>query len=316
MVFGFTDPGGDRPTPNRSKEEYKSVRSGIPSFQDPGLSAGQYGFGSGRNKNKSSDDGNSNKEIADKFKITQPGKAYRDTGNTVQEFQKDLAKAAQFGLFTQHPFTKKLMDKYNLDTQDIIDLRLGTGSGGVGRADPSKLYNKNFISNLGDARGNRAGVFQKLYGSGMFPMATYDPTLFGQRGIGAFREGMSVFDRPAPQGLKDQLGAFLSSRFDKIAGGSPYGIAALDFGRNVLGYEGDQLNQFASSVAGNRDLYNQMMTQPYMIDKKLKETMYGYQQSNKPKGNNQETKPQADPITAAYDPAGNPYGNFGIGNFL
>ena len=53
MVFGFTDPGGARPTPNRPTREYKSVRPSVPSFQDPGLSAGQYGFGSSVNKKPS-----------------------------------------------------------------------------------------------------------------------------------------------------------------------------------------------------------------------------------------------------------------------
>lgn len=44
MALGFTDPGGDRPTPNRPTREYRSVRRSVPSFQDPGISAGQFGF--------------------------------------------------------------------------------------------------------------------------------------------------------------------------------------------------------------------------------------------------------------------------------
>ena len=52
MALGFTDPGGDRPTPNRPTREYRSVRPSVPSFQDPGISAGQFGFGSSnRNRN-------------------------------------------------------------------------------------------------------------------------------------------------------------------------------------------------------------------------------------------------------------------------
>ena len=269
------------------------------------------------NRNRSSDSGGSggsggidNAALAEQFNVTQPGEAYRDTGGTAQDFQKDLAKAAQFGLFTQHPFTKELMRKYNLDTQDVINLRLGTGSGGVGRADPSKLYNKYAT------KPSQLGVFQKVLGSGMIPMAL-GPGNLGPGGISAFREGMSVYDRPPAQGFKDQLGALLGSRFDMIAGGSPYGIAALDYGRNVLGYEGDQLNQFASSVAGNRDLYNQMMIQPYSIDKQFQNMMYGYQQANQPKGRDDEPKVTEPTPVAGYQPVLNPYlpNQGGIGLF-
>lgn len=281
---------------HKDYDESKSYREQKPVYRTP--------------KNNQGSGGSSNKEIADKFNITEGGEAYRDTGGTIQDFQKDLAKAAQFGLFTQHPFTKELMRKYNLDTQDIIDLRLGTGSGGVGRADPSKLYNKYAT------KPSQLGVFQKVFGSGMIPMAL-GPGNLGPSGISAFQEGMSVYDRPPAQGFKDQLGALLGARFDKFAGGSPYGIAALDYGRNVLGYEGDQLNKFASSVAGNRDLYNQMMVQPYSIDKQFQNMMYGYQQANRPEGRGDEPKVSEPTPVAGYQPVLNPYlpNQGGIGLF-
>ena len=45
--MGFTDPGGERPTPNRPTKSYRSVRPNLASVNlDPGLSAGQYGFNS------------------------------------------------------------------------------------------------------------------------------------------------------------------------------------------------------------------------------------------------------------------------------
>ena len=53
MVMGFTDPGGANPTPNRPTMRYQSVRPSVPSFQDPGLSAGQLGFGSSVSKKPS-----------------------------------------------------------------------------------------------------------------------------------------------------------------------------------------------------------------------------------------------------------------------
>jgi len=56
MALGFTDPGGSRPTPNRPTREYRSVRRSVPSFQDPGISAGQFGFGS-RDRDRDRNDG-------------------------------------------------------------------------------------------------------------------------------------------------------------------------------------------------------------------------------------------------------------------
>jgi hypothetical protein len=238
------------------------------------------GSSSGSGGSSSSD----NAAIAQQFNINQPGSSYADTGGTFQDFQKDLQKAAQFGLFTQHPYTKELMRKYNLNTQDVINLRLGTGSGGTGKAIPGLLYNKNYIPGIGPQPGNKPGVFQKVFSSGLIPMAI-GPGNLAQQGIGAFKEGMSVYDYPPSRGFKDTLGQLIGSRFNFIAGGSPYGVAALGFGRNALGLEGDQLNQFASSVANDRNLYNLMMTQPYMKDQQFRNLMYDYQQqSNRDQG--------------------------------
>tara|TARA_E500000318_G_scaffold109966_1_gene124223 strand:- start:22 stop:972 length:951 start_codon:yes stop_codon:yes gene_type:complete len=253
----------------------KSYREQKPVNRTPKNNQGSGGGGGG---------GSSNKDIAQQFNINQPGSYYADTGGTFQNFQKDLQKAAQFGLFTQHPYTKELMQKYNLNTQDVINLRLGTGSGGTGEAIPGLLYNKNYIPGIGPQTGNKPGVFQKVFSSGLIPMAM-GPGNLAQQGIGAFKEGMSVYDYPPSQGFKDSLGQLLGSRFNFIAGGSPYGVAALGFGRNALGLEGDQLNQFASSVANDRNLYNQMMTQPYMKDQQFRNLMYDYQQqSNRDQG--------------------------------
>ena len=280
----------------RTRDAYSTKGNRI---RDEFKSSGSSGGGGGSNSQQS------NKDIADKFNIGDVPGGYGDKGGTIQDFQKDLAKAAQYGLFVQHPYTKALMDKYGLDTQDVINLRLGTGSGGVGRADPSKLYNRNYIDALGDVRGNRMGVFQKLFNTGMFPMAV-GPGNLGQEGIGAFREGMTVYDYPPPQNWREQLGQILGSRFNKIAGGSPTGINALSYGRNELGYEGDQLNKFASALAGNRDLYNTMMTQPYMVDKQLQDMMYGYQRTGTPERDSKPA-PVQEPTVAGYNAIYNPY---------
>jgi hypothetical protein len=264
---GINRPGYSSPKPPTGVN-----RPGTSSPNFSGYSTPKFSPPSGGSGGSGSSD---NAAIAQQFNINQPGSYYADTGGTFQNFQKDLQKAAQFGLFTQHPYTKELMQNYNLNTQDVINLRLGTGSGGVGRADPSKLYNKNYIPGIGP---------QKVFSSGLIPMAM-GPGNLAQQGIGAFKEGMSVYDYPPSQGFKDSLGQLLGSRFNFIAGGSPYGVAALGFGRNALGLEGDQLNQFASSVANDQNLYNQMMTQPYMKDQQFRNLMYDYQQqSNRDQG--------------------------------
>jgi hypothetical protein len=273
---GINRPGYSSPKPPTGVN-----RPGTSSPNFSGYSTPKFSPPSGGSGGSGSSD---NAAIAQQFNINQPGSYYADTGGTFQNFQKDLQKAAQFGLFTQHPYTKELMQNYNLNTQDVINLRLGTGSGGVGRADPSKLYNKNYIPGIGPQTGNKPGVFQKVFSSGLIPMAM-GPGNLAQQGIGAFKEGMSVYDYPPSQGFKDSLGQLLGSRFNFIAGGSPYGVAALGFGRNALGLERDQLNQFASSVANDRNLYNQMMTQPYMKDQQFRNLMYDYQQqSNRDQG--------------------------------
>ena len=52
MALGFTDPGGSRPTPNRPTSVYQSKKPSFSGFQDPGLTAGQFGFkSSNRNRN-------------------------------------------------------------------------------------------------------------------------------------------------------------------------------------------------------------------------------------------------------------------------
>ena len=43
------------------------------------------------------------------------------------------------------------------------------------------------------------------------------------------------------------------------------------YGRNVLGLEGEELDNFAASVANNPNLYNQMMTAPEMQNYELNE---------------------------------------------
>jgi hypothetical protein len=66
--IGFTDPGGSRPTPNRPTSVYQSKRPSFSGFQDPGISAGQFGFGS------SSGGGNKKPSVAPKMSTYDAGK--------------------------------------------------------------------------------------------------------------------------------------------------------------------------------------------------------------------------------------------------
>jgi hypothetical protein len=59
--------------------------------------------------------------------------------------------------------------------------------------------------------------------------------------------------------------------FDLLAGGSSQGMRGLYYGRNELGLQGEELNNFAASVANDRNLYNQMMSTPEMQNYELNE---------------------------------------------
>ena len=105
-----------------------------------------------------------------------------------------------------------------------------------------------------------------------------------------------------------------SSIADKLAGGSPQGSAGLAYGKNI-GLEGDRLNQFASVIANDRDLYNQMGLLDFMKQREIDELSYNTQRGLPTGGGNRTPEPTPDPITAAYNPAMNPFLNSGIGNF-
>jgi len=114
MVMGFTDPGGARPTPNRPKSVYQSKRPSFSGFQDPGISAGQYGFGSSSGSSKPSN------------RPTSPGSGYTPGGDSFQNYsQKDQAmmfnQAGGKDKFIQQAIQQQEKYPRGLDYQKYLD---------------------------------------------------------------------------------------------------------------------------------------------------------------------------------------------------
>ena len=247
--------------------------------------------------------GRPDKSNKQQFEDLQQSNRERAQNFQFAEDLKKLAGPAGSGsfLFTQNPATQAFMQKYGLSPQDIINLRLG-------------VTQRGFQGNIRDV----GATALKNFTGGIGPLALGFNT---QDVISQFKEGMTPFDRvPSDRGglmgfLEDKFGAGRFSSFaDKLAGGSPQGAAGLAFGRD-LGLEGDRLNQFASVIANDRDLYNQMALTNFMKQREIDELSYDTQRGL-PTGGGNRTPAPADPITAAYNPADNPYGSFGIGNFV
>ena len=215
-----------------------------------------------------------------------------------EDFQKLVGPAgsATF-LFSGNPNAQAFMKKYGLKEGDLAKLRLSVTQRG--------------FRDLGE------GIFQDV--QDRFKLS--GPMFNIQDALSQYRKGMTPFDRLPSQRsgimgfVEDKFGAGPFSRFgDFLAGGSPMGSAALAFGK-LRGLEGDQLNQFASSIANNRDLYNQMMMTPEMQRRSFEQNLINIERGLPRNSGNQVTEPEPDPITAAYNPSMNPFLNQGIQPF-
>ena len=114
--------------------------------------------------------------------------------------------------------------------------------------------------------------------------------------------------------LEDKLAAGpFSSIADKLAHGSPMGSAGMAYGKNI-GLEGDRLNQFASVIANDRDLYNQMALSDFMKQREIDQLSFDTQRNAYKKLIEYRNKSLI-PLLPAYNPAMNPFLNSGIGNF-
>ena len=197
------------------------------------------------------------------------------TGSGMQttDFIDDLKDAYKSGLFTGGTKTKAFMDKYNLDASDIVKLRVGIDQG-LGTVISSSDRNKIGGNVLSDLVGD-------LRAEGILRTSGPGAEFLKQRASEIYEPGMSRFDKlpiyENPEGIFQTAANFTNQYnpilrgFDLLAGGSSQGMRGLYYGRNVLGLEGEDLDNFAASVANDRNLYNQMMNAPQMQDYQLNE---------------------------------------------
>ena len=173
------------------------------------------------------------------------------------EFLDDLKDAYKSGLFTGGTKTKALMEKYDLEPSDIVKLRVGIGQGlGTG------------TNVLQDVIKERGLNLDTSFVGGV------EDKLLKARAESFFEPGMSKYDKlplyENPEGIF-QTAANMTYQynpilrgFDFIAGGSPQGMRGLYFGREQLGLEGEELDQFAAAVANDPTLYEGIMNTPTM----------------------------------------------------
>ena len=265
---------------------------------------------------KSTGMGGYNKTIRERQRDNNKEKQFQQKRQEVQQefvqdnnFLEDLKKlvgprGSGTFLFTQHPLTQAFMAKYGLDAQDIIKLRTG-------------VTQRGFQGNIRDVGAKAIGNLR---------LDTFDP----QAAIRDFyQKGMSPMDRlPSTRSgimgfIEDKFAAGPFSKLgDFLAGGSPQGVAGMYYLNQQLDPQGNRLfspeqaQQLGAVSANIPSVYNQLMATPELLQRGIDEFSYSTQKGL-PKRNNQEPQPApADPITAAYNPADNPYGSFGIGNFV
>ena len=179
---------------------------------------------------------------------------------TPSTFVKDLKNAYKSGLFTGGTKTKDFMDKYNLDPSDIVKLRVGIDQGlgtRIGGQEGNILTDIVNDLQLKDILTYRGASRQALY----------------DKAQDIFEPGMTKYDREPMTGLMglSPVANLGIKGMDLIAGGSSQGLRGLVYGRDVLGLTGEDLDNFAASVANDNNLYNQMMTTPKMQEYELNE---------------------------------------------
>ena len=188
------------------------------------------------------------------------------TGRQTKDFIDDLKDAYKSGLFTGGTKTKAFMSKYGLTGDQVRDLRVGIDQG------------------LGTRIGKGGNVLTDLVGDlrqeGILRTSGPGAEFLQQRASDIYEPGMKKSNMflpfEDPQNIFEE-GANLSTQFNPflnvVSGifGSSAGQRGDYYGRNVLGLEGEELDNFAASVANDRDFYNQMMATPEMQNYELNE---------------------------------------------
>jgi hypothetical protein len=250
---------------SKEKQEKKATTTKLKSGKEAPKSQGDGGGGKDSkptNQKKAEDKaklnvglGTSNQKKAEDKADVNVGVANR----TTQNFIDDLKDAYKTGLFTGGNKTKEFMDKYNLDSQDIVKLRTGIDQG------------------LGTIMGGKGNVLSNVVGElraeGGIKDFFESPDFLQQRSSEIFEPGMTKYDREPMTGLMG-LSPVVNiglKGLDLIAGGSSQGLRGLVYGRDVLGLTGEDLDNFAASVANDSNLYNQIMATPRMQEYQLNE---------------------------------------------
>lgn len=260
---------------------------------------------------KSTGMGGFNKTIRERQRDNNKEKQFQQKRQEVQQefvqdnnFLEDLKKlvgpkGSGTFLFTQNPRTQEFMKKYGLDAQDIIKLRTGVtqrGFQGNIREVGAKALGNLRLTNFFDP-----AAALSLYKQGMSPKDVIPSTRAGFMG-----SVENLFNAGPFAGI---------ARF--LSGSTPQGGAGLFYG-NQLNPEGDRLftreqaQQLGAVSANFPDVYNQLMQTPQLMQRGIDEFSYSTQRGLPTGGGNQVVKPEPDPITAAYNPAMNPFFNQGI----
>ena len=186
-------------------------------------------------------------------------------GRQTTDFINDLKDAYKAGLFTGGTKTKAFMNKYGLTGDQIRDLRVGIGQG----LGTNLRTGSNVLQDLvGDLR--QEGILRTSGPGAEFlqqrASEIYEPGMKKSNMFLPFEDPQNIFEKGA--NLTTQYNPFLNI----VSGifGSSAGQRATYFGREK-GLEGEELDQFAASVANDRNLYNQMMATPEMQDYELNE---------------------------------------------
>lgn len=211
--------------------------------------------------------------------------------NFVEDLQKLIAPSGQTYLFTQNPRTQEFMRKYGLNAQDIINLRMGVTQRGFGdkiRGVADKAVGQLRLSNLFDPRSAIDQYYQK---------------------------DMTRFDRPQG-GIKNFFANLLGSRFDKIAGGSPQGLAGFYYA-NQMGLSPEQAEMLGGVTANVPNVYQDMMNTPLMQQRNINEFIYRTQQGLPQKNDAPQTTATTPDPVVGYQAVLNPFlpNQGGITNF-
>ena len=278
-------------TKEKVAEQKKQLAALNKRFENRGNQGGGGGGGNNNQQQKDSSSGG----VSEFFKnFFNRGKA--ENAITGDDFASDLKKASKY-LYTQHPYAQELMTKYNLDDGDIIKLRMGMTQPGF-QDKISEVYEEKIKKPFQTNYTRPPGSLQ------------FTPEYVA----GFFKEGMKPSDYFNPY----EEGTFQAGLYDKVQGmpfmqginalfGSSQGQRGMYFGREQLGLEGQELKDFAASIAKNPNLYNQMMNTPTMQDYDFNEFVYGVRR-DLPTGGGRDTVPSVDPDPYDFT-TDNPYFN-------